>query len=280
MLGIFLEVVGPAATRFALKMARIVLVRGLLSDFGLHDRQSTRFAARSSSTEGFMTTTTKQSLAMREVNQNLQRLWSKQALGTPASILQFRQTADITLENPQPPTTSSFHLVAPVCTLADTTTPEFVWTACPGASSYVVNIVIDSRSSQKVADSGVLSATTEDVSQRRWQLPSNRALVPGQRYRWWVTAIVGKEELESPALGEPEARFAILTESDSQHLSMLKRDTGSNQLANALLDVQAGLLDRAVQSVEVLRDAPHQNPTAKEFLSQVISKIESLKNNR
>jgi hypothetical protein len=227
--------------------------------------------------EGLIPERSKQSLALAAVNGDLQRLMSNNKLAAPAIVQHLRETPGVILGDAQ--SASSFKVLAPIRTVVDTTTPSFLWTPCSGAAGYIVNVVSDDRSNLEVASSGVVPAPAQNGSQVRWQLPEDKALTRGQRYRWYVTALVGKQEIDSPALGEPRATFAVLSDTESKNLVTLKSQTGGSQFLDGMLDVRAGLLDQALNNFQTLHDAPDQNSAAKQFLSQTIKEVESLKNN-
>jgi anti-sigma factor RsiW len=227
--------------------------------------------------EGLIAGLHKQSSALADVNHDLQSLILNNKLAAPTIVQQLRETPGVILGDSQQ--ASSFKLLTPIRTAIDTTTPTFLWNTCSGAAGYIVNVVSDDRSNSEAACSGVLPPPAANVSQVQWQLPQDKALIRGQRYRWYVTALVGKREIDSPALGEPRASFAILSESESKDLAALKGQTGGSRFLDGMLEVRAGLLDQALGNFQALHDAPHQNPPAKQFLSQTIREVESLKNN-
>ncbi|MBV9874844.1 MAG: zf-HC2 domain-containing protein [Verrucomicrobia bacterium] len=213
------------------------------------------------------------STALAETNGELRRLLAQQSLEVPSSVRTLKEEASPAgVGNSE----ASFRPISPVLTGVDTTTPMFTWSACPGATSYVVDVAVDDGSS-RVVFSRVLATPDNKSDTVRLQLPASNALARGQKYEWSVTAHVGDQEVHSSRYAEDRARFVILTQEQSAALSTLRSQTAGSKLLDGLLDMRAGLLDDGLTQFEELLRAPNQSTEAKEFLSRTIKEVRSMK---
>jgi hypothetical protein len=224
--------------------------------------------------EGLITKVDKNtSTALAETNGALRRLLAQQSLEVAPTVRALKEEASISGAGDRE---ASFRPISPVLTGVDTTTPMLTWSACPGATSYAVNVVVDDGSRHVVFNR--LVTTPHDKSDTmQLQLPASNALVRGQKYEWSVTALVDDHEVHSSQYDEDRARFVILTQAESTALSKLRSQTVASKLFDGLLDVRAGLLDDGLTQFEELLRAPNQSTEAKEFLSRTIKEVRSMK---
>lgn len=156
---------------------------------------------------------------------------------------------------------SSFKLLSPVGLVILDDHPVFRWERLSGASSYRV-YVSDSRS-RKIADSGVLSPI-----ETQWSLP-----IPLKRdeiYSWVVGGMVNGEEIVSPSVSEPEAKFRLLSEQKANALNLLERKTDSH-LVLGVFYAQAGMLAEAEREVQQLTN----NNPGSAFARRLLQVIQS-----
>jgi Putative zinc-finger len=213
------------------------------------------------------------STAFAETNGEVRRLLAQQSLEVAPSVRALKEEASLSRAGNRE---ASFRPISPVLTGVDTTTPMLSWSACPGATSYAVNVVVDDGSS-RVVFNRVLPTSDSKPDTVQLQLPASNALVRGQKYEWSVTAHVDNQEVHSSQYDEDRARFVILTQDQSNALSTLRSQTAGSKLVDGLLDVRAGLLDDGLTRFEELLRAPNQSTEAKEFLSRTIKEVRSMK---
>jgi hypothetical protein len=171
----------------------------------------------------------------------------------------------------------TFQVLRPVRTILNTPRPVFSWSAAPGASSYTVTVVADDRSQAELMASPPIPASRDNRATYQWTVPETNPLVRGKRYRWYVTAVVGDQEIDSPGTRNPDAMFSILSESERQQLDALTKVDPPSRLIRGLASLRAGLLDDAQDDFEALANEPAQSVSGKRFIEQVLSKIRTLK---
>ena len=177
----------------------------------------------------------------------------------------------------QSPATPPFHVVSPIRTLISSVRPTFKWSAAPGANCYLVHVIADDRTQEEVATSPSLPAAAASSTTYEWTIPDSMSLTPGERYRWYVTAVRDDQEADSPGMEEPQAKFAVLGAGQLAQWTAVKKALPNDRLIDGLLKLKAGLLDEAQADFESLLADPDQTTTAKSFLKRMIQEIERLK---
>jgi Putative zinc-finger len=162
-----------------------------------------------------------------------------------------------------------YSVISPVRTFVATTTPEFHWSTRAGATSYQVTVVADDRSNAEVANSGPLPA-----QQTTWRVPEQQQLKAGNRYRWYVTALVNNEEVDSPGLEQPRAKFGVLNLSDTNDFHHWQTET-KTPLARALLAIHFGLFDDARRELERLTKDPQTTGETSSAAEAALRQIEA-----
>jgi anti-sigma factor RsiW len=177
----------------------------------------------------------------------------------------------------QPQAKVPFQALSPIRTLTSSVRPTFKWTTAPGATSYTVHLIADDRTQEEAATSSAIPAAVQDVTTCTWTIPESTSLAPGKRYRWYVTAVIDRREIDAPGMEQSQAKFGVLSAEALAQLDSLKKQTSDDRLLNGLLDLNAGLLDDAENDFQMLLDDPKQTPEAKEFLNRMIGEIQRLK---
>lgn len=148
----------------------------------------------------------------------------------------------------------TFSLRQPVRTVVQSDRPTFRWTPMPGATSYAVSVIDDSRN-KNVVISPSLKETT-------WT--SSTPLTPGHVYRWIVVATLSDGttlQAPPPSSGKdtPKARFRVLDPKAAGALAAEIQPSGASHLVRSVLYAHAGLLDDAEQELNALAA---DNPTS------------------
>lgn len=177
----------------------------------------------------------------------------------------------------QSPASPPFRVLSPVRTLISSARPTFKWTVAPAADSYTVHVISDDRAQEEVVTSPSLTAATANSSTAEWSIPESKSLAPGQRYRWYVTALDKDQEADAPGVQEPQAKFAVISQAELARLASVKKEVQNDRLIDGLLNLKAGLLDDAQADFESLLSDPDQTPAAKDFLHRLIKEIGQLK---
>jgi len=164
-------------------------------------------------------------------------------------------------------------VISPVRTFVATTTPEFRWSTCTGATSYKVTVVADDRSNAEVANSGPLPS-----QQTTWRLSESQQLKAGSRYRWYVTALVNNEEVDSPGLEQPRAKFGVLNLPDTNEFHRWQTETKA-PLTRALLAIHFGLFDDARPELERLTKDPQTPAETSSVAEAALRQIEAFQGN-
>ncbi len=146
---------------------------------------------------------------------------------------------------------NSFKVSHPLATVVRETAPHFQWESFPDATDYQINIV-DATSGELIFKNRIAGAVTN------WN--ASKALEPGKTYSWEIEALQGDALLaKTPSPPQPEARFRILSESESADLQRIERSSAS-PLVVGLAQVRFGLLDEATDNLEKFA---RQNPNSK-----------------
>jgi len=150
-----------------------------------------------------------------------------------------------------------FRLLYPVRRVVAEARPFFRWESLPGVSRYRV-YVLDEDGNQ-VSQSEELPPT-----QTQWEAP---ALRRGQIFSWVVTAMVDGKKVVSPSASAPETKFAVLSTSDFQELSGLKKS--NSHLALGVFYARVGLLNEAEREFESLVELNPQSELTRKLLQNV-----------
>jgi hypothetical protein len=169
--------------------------------------------------------------------------------------------------------TATVKLIRPVRTLVKPGHTTFEWTASRDAKTYTVHVVDDQTQEEVATSPAILAGVNASIS--AWSV--DESLSPGKRYRWYVAALVDDEELDSPGIEEPPAKFSVLSEGELAHLNELERASHGDELLEGLLELRVGLLDDARDELEGLLKDPNQTSDGKVFLQRLIKGIEKLK---
>lgn len=143
---------------------------------------------------------------------------------------------------------ASLRILAPIGVIEETR-PRFRWTTRGGAT-YVVEVF--NASYRSVAKS-------EALRDGEWQ-PAN-ALQRGETYAWQVTETLGETTITAPVPPQPPARFRILGNGAANELAAAR-----TPLERALICAREGVLDRALDEIESVRDPSPAVLRAKETL--------------
>lgn len=154
---------------------------------------------------------------------------------------------------------SSFEPLAPIGCIIVSDRPTFEWTAVPGAR-YRVEVFSDHF--RPVADSGLLDAT-------RWTAP--RPLTRGGTYVWQVTAFGKSGETTSPAPPAPEARFAVLDETNAKSIARLEQSQPRSHLALGVAYAEAGVTAEAEREFQELASENRDSADARRLLQSLRS---------
>ena len=155
--------------------------------------------------------------------------------------------------------TASFEPLEPIGCIILSDRPTFEWTAVPGAR-YRVEVFSDHF--RPVADSGVLDAT-------RWTMP--QPLQRGATYVWQVTAIGNGKQTTSPAPPAPEARFAILDETNASSIARLEQIQPRSHLALGVAYAEAGVTAEAERAFQELASENRGSADARRLLQSLRS---------
>ncbi len=127
-------------------------------------------------------------------------------------------------------------LETPVATAALSLQPEFRWRGISSADWYRV-AVFDSQFNP-VVESEQLSTVT-------WRC--TKPLDPVKEYLWQVTTSIGGRKTVSPQPPEPEARFVVLSETESSRLAALAAKYPGDRVLLGVLYARAGAIEQARQ---------------------------------
>jgi hypothetical protein len=175
----------------------------------------------------------------------------------------------------QPSRAVPFQVLTPVRTLVQSVRPKFKWTTAAGATNYTVHVIADDRTQEEIATSPTVSPSTPGAPDCEWTLSTS--LMPGNHYRWYVSASTQDQEIDAPGIEQAQAKFAVLTEAELKQLEILKQKDQGDRVIDGLLDLNAGLLDDAQNDFESLLADPGQTSGAKDFLNRMIAEIKRFK---
>jgi hypothetical protein len=155
-----------------------------------------------------------------------------------------------------------FSVIDPVGIIILSDRPTFRWSPLEGARGYVVE-VYDDKLRQII--------TSPQLADTSWT--ATQSLKRGGTYSWQVTAIKGGEEIISPRLPAPPAKFRILNRTLANEIVQARRAYASSHLTMALLYTQAGLLDEAEREFRALQRA---NPNST-ISSRLLADLEAMR---
>ncbi len=215
----------------------------------LHDRRGTIILNTEGSISGLDNLP---SLSRRQVAEAL----LAQRIERP-SVLKQLAAADRTLRGS--PSSQSFRLLSPAGTVIVDDRPVFVWKPLSGASNYRV-YVTDSA--------GHIVVKSVNLAATRTEWTANAPLKRGEIYSWAVTAVVDGKEIVSPGPAAPEIKFQVLSSSDFQELTRLRR-TGSHLVLGVFYG-KVGMLSDAEREFQALLRLNPRSKIATKLLGSVI----------
>jgi hypothetical protein len=151
-----------------------------------------------------------------------------------------------------------FRLLYPVRRVITEARPVFRWESLAGVSSYRVYVL--DQDGNHVSQSEELSPT-----QTQWEAPAS--LRRGQIFSWVVTALVDGKKVVSPAASAPEIKFAVLSTTNFQELSQLKKS--NSHLALGVFYARVGLLNEAEREFDSLIELNPQSELPRKLLQSV-----------
>jgi hypothetical protein len=152
----------------------------------------------------------------------------------------------------------SFPILSPVGQVVMTTRPTLRWGRLEGAATYTVSVF--DRNFKKVAMSQPQTGT-------EWTITN--PLTRGQIYTWQVTAVKNGEEITSPEVPAPEAKFMVLDEAKAGELERALQTHRDSHLTMGVFYARSGLLDEAEREFQLLlRDNP-KSRLARKLLQSV-----------
>jgi hypothetical protein len=154
----------------------------------------------------------------------------------------------------------SFRLLSPLGKVIQSSKPTFRWRPLDGATSYVVTVVDDKLN--EVATSGPLTTT-------EWSAPAQ--LKRGGIYSWQVTALKDGEQIASPVMPAPQAKFKILDQTSDEELKRVKRAFPNYHLGLGVLYARAGLLDEAEREFQAELKTNPRSASARKLLASLRS---------
>lgn len=153
-----------------------------------------------------------------------------------------------------------FPLLSPVGQVVRSHTPTFTWKPLTGATRYVVTVTDD-----KLNEVG----TSESLTSTRWRVPV--ALKWGGVYSWQVTAFKDGQEVVSPVMPAPQAKFMIVDQARAEELRQVERALPNYHLGLGVLYARAGLLEDAEREFQAELKASPGSAVAQKLLESVRS---------
>jgi len=151
-----------------------------------------------------------------------------------------------------------FKLTYPSRTVIISDRPNFKWEKASGASSY--RVYVNDPTGREVARSEELPSERTE-----WMIPN--PLKRGKIYAWTVIEMVDGREIISPGSAFPEMKFQILSASDLQKLSQLKRTR--SHLALGVFYARVGMIDEAEREFQELVRLNPKSKVADKILHDV-----------
>jgi tetratricopeptide (TPR) repeat protein len=153
----------------------------------------------------------------------------------------------------------SFLPLKPVGAVIATTQPTFRWKQVPGATGYTVTIY---RSNLKE------SISSQTLTGTQWTSPP---LTRGATYSWQIRAIKDDSEMISPSPDAREARFRVLSQSESDNLEKIRESYSKSHLALGVIYARMGLFDEAETEFRALLTTNPSSDIVKQLLRSVTS---------
>lgn len=147
-------------------------------------------------------------------------------------------------------------LVSPLAVVVRDDTPEFRWTP----AELPARVSVFDADFEQVAGSEAVASGTWSPS-----VPLKR----GQMYRWQLTIRRNDSEVVVPQPPQPEATFAVLSESALREVETAERTHAGSRLLLSATYLQAGLLEEAERELRALAGANPQSAIARELLETV-----------
>jgi hypothetical protein len=147
-----------------------------------------------------------------------------------------------------PGAAATFRVLAPYNTSTVTDRPVFEWERAAGADTYKITI-FDQQSNPLVSSPPVTGTT--------WTPPE--PLPRGRTYVWQVTASLHGSTVIAPAAPAPPALFHVLDAATASLLERMERDRPQAHLVLGILEMEAGVRDRAASH---FRQVPPGSPQA------------------
>jgi anti-sigma factor RsiW len=151
-----------------------------------------------------------------------------------------------------------FSIIKPVGTVILSDRPTFRWWRLDGAAGYVVE-VYDDKFTRVAASSQLIDNS--------WTAP--KSLPRGKIYIWQVKAIKDGQEVISPRLDEPQAKFRILDQARANELEQARRTYARSHLVLGVRYALDGLLDDAERELSALQKANPGSEIARRLLANV-----------
>ena len=149
----------------------------------------------------------------------------------------------------------SLKLLSPVGVVIAEDRPAFKWEPLDSAAAYRVEIS-ESPSRAPISSDPLAPHVTQ------WTSPE--ALQRGKIYSWVVIAVVNGEEVVSPPVSMPEAKFKVLEEEKARDLNRLKR--ANSHLALGIFYAREGMTTEAKEEFQTLVDNNPQSSVAQRLL--------------
>jgi hypothetical protein len=153
-----------------------------------------------------------------------------------------------------------FALVSPVGQVVRNRNPTLTWKPLAGASRYVVTVTDDKLNEV---------ATSEPLTSAQWRVPI--PLKWGGVYSWQVTAFKDGQEVVSPVMPAPQAKFMIVDQTRAEELRQVEHAFPNYHLGLGVLYARAGLLDEAEREFQAELKASPNSTIARKLLESVRS---------
>jgi hypothetical protein len=157
-----------------------------------------------------------------------------------------------------PPSETTFELIAPVGRVVADGRPTFRWQPFRGATNYVISVFDENFN--RIARSPALSNT-------KWTITT--PLHRGRTYSWEVTATKDSAEVTAPITPAPRAEFRILEAEKVSELRRLERQSRVSHFALGLAYMRFGLLTEAEGEFRQLVKENPNSVLAKKLLRTV-----------
>lgn len=151
-----------------------------------------------------------------------------------------------------------FALLNPVGQVVRNRNPTLRWKPLTGATRYVVTVTDDKLNEV---------ATSESLTSTQWRVPVT--LKWDGVYSWQVTAFKDGQEVVSPVMPAPQARFMIVDQARAKELRQVEHALPDYHLGLGVLYARAGLLDEAEREFQAELKARPNSTVARKLLESV-----------